>query len=81
MINKLPLLGWIISAIANISASVPFWFVWTKCGLGTKYFGFLPDVYASPGFWNTVGIFIILSILKSFSPFAVTQHNNNSNGE
>lgn len=65
MINKLPFLGWLISIIASISMSIPFWLFWTSAGLGARYFYWLPDVYLRIPFWHCVGLFIIVSILKS----------------
>jgi len=70
--NNIPVLGWILDFVFKASLSVPFWVLWTKAGLGGKYFYFLPEVYLDPGFWNVVGVFILLGILKSFSPFDVT---------
>jgi hypothetical protein len=80
MINKLPIIGWILSACASISLSVPFWIGWTACGLGKKYFYWLPDVYQSIPFWDCVGLFIVLSIIKgTLIPKLVTVSNNNKN--
>lgn len=64
MINKIPFIGWIFSAIASISLAVPFWFFWTYWELGKEYFFFLPPVYQSIQFWNCVGLFVIVAILK-----------------
>jgi hypothetical protein len=63
--NKIPIIGWIISLIFNISMAVPFWIVWTLCGIGRKFFNFIPENYQSVGFWETVGIFTVIGILKS----------------
>ncbi len=64
MINMIPFVGWIISALAMASLAVPFWFLWTACELGTMYFGFLPDKYQTLPFFHCVGLFIVISILK-----------------
>ena len=85
MINKLPLIGWMLSIIANVSLSVPFWFFWTVCGIGAKFFYWLPTVYLHIGFWESVGVFICAGIVKEVvtPKFAnVTQTNtNNENKE
>lgn len=65
MVNSIPVLGWLLSFIANCSMAVPFWIVWTQCGIGKAYFDFLPEKYLSVGFWDTVGIFVCVSILKT----------------
>lgn len=70
--NAIPILGWLIDLAVKISMAVPFWIVWTKCGIGAKFFGFLPAVYLAPGFWNIVGVFICMGILMGFSPFRVS---------
>lgn len=64
MINALPVVGWLLSAAANISLAVPFWFCWTWCGLGRAYFDFLPSRFHAIPFWHCVGLFIVASILK-----------------
>lgn len=70
-LNTIPIIGWIIDLFLTISMSIPFWFIWKVCSVGEIYFYFLPERYLTIGFWETVGLFIILSILKSFSPFNV----------
>lgn len=65
MINGLPFVGWVLSAIANVSLAVPFWICWTCCGIGETYFDFLPSQWQSIPFWNCVGIFISMSIIKT----------------
>lgn len=64
VINGLPVIGWLISFIVNVSLAVPFWICWTTCGLGAWYFDFLPPKYQSIPFWHCVGLFMIASILK-----------------
>lgn len=45
-------------------------------GIGEKYFYFLPTVYQDPGFWNCVGVFIVVPILKTiFVPKLVSVSN------
>lgn len=65
MLNAIPFLGWFLAAFFNISISVPFWFVWTHCGIGEKYFYWLPSVYQSIPFWNCVGLFTVVAILRA----------------
>lgn len=79
MINELPIIGWLLSLIGNISLSVPFWFCWTHCGIGKKFFYFAPEVYQSISFWNCVGLFIVLSVLRGLFPNLVEVDNSNSN--
>lgn len=64
MINGIPVIGWLISAIVMISMAVPFWIVWTWCKIGETYAYFLPTVYQFPSFWDCVGLFIAMQILK-----------------
>jgi hypothetical protein len=76
--NAIPIIGWLVSLTMNVSLAVPFWIVWTLCGIGSKFAYFLPEVYKAPGFWEVVGIFIAISILKGAVPkvASVTQSNN-----
>ena len=79
MINAIPILGWVLSAIFAVGLAVPFWFFWTFCRLGEQYFYFVPDLYQSVPFWDCVGLFIVVSILKStFTPnFASVSQTSN----
>lgn len=65
MLNAIPVVGWLLSAIFSISLAIPFWFIWTVCGIGATYAYWLPVVYHEPGFWSCVGIFIATSIIKT----------------
>ena len=80
MLNAIPVIGWLLSLIFSISLAVPFWICYSYCGLGSKYFYWLPEVYQYVSFWNCVGLFICVSILKSllvpkFS--SITKKNEN----
>jgi hypothetical protein len=76
MLNAIPFIGWFFFIIISISLAVPFWFCWTVCGIGAKYFYFLPQVYQGIGFWACVGLFMVISILKSFFiPFSLSTEN------
>lgn len=80
MINKLPIIGWLLSLVANISLSVPFWLIWTVCGIGSKYFYWIPETYQSIPFWNCVGLFMVIAILKStLTPQFVHVSQSNTN--
>ena len=77
MINKIPFLGWFSSFIASIGLSVPFWFFWTYWEAGKIYFYFIPEVFQSIPFWDCVGLFVVLSILKgTFIPKLISISNN-----
>jgi hypothetical protein len=65
MINVIPFIGWVLSVGAAISMAVPFWFFWTVNHVGKTFFYFLPAVYQAPGFWDTVMLFVVVSIIKS----------------
>jgi len=82
MINKLPIIGWALSIFANVSLSVPFWIFWTNCGIGQKFFYWLPAVYLKLGFWECVGFFICFGIVKSLiTPTFVSVSQTNNNNE
>ena len=58
MINKLPVIGWLLSICASISLSIPF--------------------------WNCVGLFIVISIIKGAlvpTLASVSNSNENKNGK
>lgn len=63
-LNYIPIIGWALALFFSSSLAVPFWFIWTHCGIGEKYFYWLPSVYRSISFWNCVGLFIVIGILK-----------------
>lgn len=81
MINKLPFIGWIVSFLANVSMSIPFWLCWTVCGIGERYFYWMPEVYQAIPFWNCVGLFICTSIIKGalVPQFASVRQSNTNN--
>lgn len=68
MLNAIPVFGWLLALFFNVSLAIPFWICWTACGIGAKFFYFLPPVYQGIGFWNTVGVFTCIGILKMFLP-------------
>lgn len=65
MLNAIPVFGWILDFIFKASLAVPFWFIWTVCGIGETYAYWLPAVYLRPGFWSCVGIFIVMGIVHT----------------
>ena len=65
MIHKLPIIGWLFGIVAAISLAVPFWICWSVCGIGITFAPWLPVQYQSPGFWQCVGLFICVSIIKT----------------
>lgn len=79
MINKLPIIGWLLSFVASVSLSIPFWICWTHYGIGAKYFYWLPEVYQHIPFWNCVGLFIVLSIIKGLAKSIYDQRSKIDN--
>jgi len=74
--NRIPIVGWLISFGLNASLSVPFWICWTACGLGETYFSFLPRVWQRIPFWHCVGLFIVFEIVRSLAPKFVSTTQN-----
>ncbi len=64
-IFAIPVFGWMLGAVLAVGLAVPFWFCWTVKGIGVKYAEFLPVVYQAPAFWDTVFLFVCVSIIKS----------------
>lgn len=78
MINIIPVLGWLISLLVNMSLAIPFWIIWTNYSIGAKFAYWLPPVYQAPGFWETVGVFMVVSIIKLvFVPKLLSVSNDN----
>jgi len=65
MLNKIPFIGWVLSALAAVGLAVPFWLCWSIGGVGEKYFYWLPEVYQFIPFWECVALFIVIAILKT----------------
>lgn len=79
MLNAIPIVGWFFSLVFAISLAIPFWIVWTTCGIGATYAYWLPQIYQTPGFWDCVGLFIAASIVKAvFLPKFVVTNTANS---
>ncbi len=49
----------------SVILALIFWVVWINFGIGPKYFAFLPTAFLQIGFWDTVGVFLILAVLKA----------------
>ncbi|KKP78725.1 MAG: hypothetical protein UR78_C0016G0019 [Candidatus Moranbacteria bacterium GW2011_GWF2_35_39] len=84
MLNAIPIVGWLLDLIFKTSLALPFWLMWTKFGLGGKYFYFLPQIYHEPSFLNCLGLFIAVPILyRIFIPtlVSVSQTNKNNTGD
>ncbi len=62
MLNAIPVVGWLLSLLFAMSLAVPFYFIWNS--LAPTYFYFVPEVYQHLPFWDTVGLFIVIPILK-----------------
>lgn len=81
MLNTIPVIGWALSLLLAISLSIPFWFFWTVFGIGSTYFYFLPEVYQHPGFWDCVGLFIVVDILKDHIYPTKSSSSSSSSGK
>lgn len=78
MINAIPVIGWALALFFTASLAVPFWFIWTVMGIGVTFAYWLPAVYLAPGFWQCVGVFIVVGILKAvFVPRFTVQAASN----
>lgn len=64
MLNIVPVMGWVVSAVLSMVISVPLWFVWTRLGIGRTYFSFLPVCWQEVPYWDCVGLVITVTILK-----------------
>ena len=77
MLNAIPVIGWLMSFVFSISLAIPFFFIWNS--LAPTYFYWLPPVYLSIPFWDTVGLFMIIPILKHMLvPTFITNTNTNT---
>lgn len=57
--------AWAMVFCVNALLACAFWLCWTVFGIGAIYFNFLPPVWQSIPFWNCVGLFFSVSIIKS----------------
>lgn len=45
--------------------AIPTWLLWTVCGLGSRYFDFLPVAWQSISLMNLLGLFWLFAVLRS----------------
>jgi hypothetical protein len=65
MTNFIPFIGPLLTWFCYVTAAIPFWFCWSLCGLGEKYFPALPDQWQYLPFWDCVGLCFCISIAKA----------------
>lgn len=59
-------LNWLLTSVLM---AIIFWFFWVFCGLGSKYFPFIPAQFQAPPLLDIIGLFIAIQILMGiFSP-------------
>jgi len=61
--NYVPIIGWFVSVLVNMSLAFPFWFLWTYLGAGSRYFTWLPSIWHKVPYWDLVGLFVLVHIL------------------
>lgn len=76
MINGISVVGWLINFGIKVSLAVPFWICWDFFEVGKNFFYFVPVRFQLIGFWNTVGIFIVFSIIGSFHHLVLSLNNS-----
>ena len=54
-----------LAIIAKLLEFSLFWLIWTIGGIGQKYFYWIPETYQKISFWECIGLFIVISILKN----------------
>ena len=68
-----------MSFILSVSLAIPFYFIWNS--LAPTYFYFLPEVYKNIPFWDNVGLFMIIPILKHTLIPTLVKNTSSSNKE
>lgn len=69
--NQIPIIGWFISFGLSVSLAIPFYICWYCCEIGIDFFTFLPVNWQQAGFWQIVGLFVVVNIIKTvFLPAA-----------
>ncbi len=63
----IPVFGWIMQLFFAIFLAIPLYWLWSY--LGPTYFKFVPEVWLNIGFWDTVWMTMLLSIVRILSPF------------
>lgn len=51
--------------VSALVAMVPFWLIWTVCGIGATYAYWLPEVYLRPSLLDCIGLFVVLTIIRT----------------
>ena len=59
----LPIIGWFLGPLISMAVAIPFYVLWHWCAINT-YFDFLPAKFVNIGFWDTVWLFLTISLLK-----------------
>lgn len=62
MIYSIPIVGWLVGLFFHTCLAIPFWLLWGY--VGPRFFYWLPPAYLDVGFWETVALFVVVSILK-----------------
>lgn len=80
MINRIPIIGWMISVFFHFSLAIPTYFLWKW--FQPEYFYFVPEPWATIPFWHCVGLLWLIGIAKHvFKLSFVTVSQNNKNNE
>lgn len=45
--------------------AIPVWLLWTACGLGARYFSFLPAAWQSAPLPHLLGLFLLFGITRT----------------
>jgi hypothetical protein len=59
----IPVIGWLLGPIVAVCVALPFYALWQWFGI-KQFFAFLPPAFLNIGFWETVGLFLTISLLK-----------------
>ena len=62
-IMAIPFIGWFLGPLFAVLGCIPFYVLWHWFGV-KQFFAFLPPIYTEIGFWNMVGLALIVSMLK-----------------
>jgi len=54
-----------LSWLWTLFLALPAWLLWSHCGLGVRYFGFLPTAWQSPSMLDMVALFLLVTIGRS----------------
>lgn len=57
----LVLLNWLITA----ALALPAWLLWTVCGLGARYFAFLPTAWQTITLPHLAGLFVLVAVVRA----------------